>query len=128
MTFSATELAALGTTQTTWMQDACKIGVYSSGVDSAGGPTSTYTYGAEIACGVDTHVGKAARHYYDSDGTYLYADVFVRLPVGTTVGPFDRIKITKRFGVAVTNVEYDLMNPPEVGISAILCYGRKVST
>jgi len=130
MTFSAPEVTALATTQTAWMQDACKIGVYSSGVDSAGGPTSTYTLGSEIACGVDASSGtRAQNRYYDSDGTYMYVEAVIRLPLGTVVGFADHLTVTKRFGVAVTSpVEYYFMGVPAIGATCITCNCRAVRT
>jgi phage-related minor tail protein len=127
LTFSVAEVTALATTQTAWMQDACQIGVYTSGVDSAGGPTSTYTLGSEIACGVDT-ASRSQGRFYDSDGTYYYADAVIRLPLGTVITFADHVTVTKRMGVAVTNVEYSLMRVPAVGVSCITCMCRQVVT
>jgi len=109
------------------MQDACKVGVYSSSVDSAGGPTSAYTLGSEIACGVDTS-SKTQGRFYDSDGTYYYADAVIRLPLSTTVGFADHLTVTKRMGTAVTNIEYSFIRTPAMGASCITCMCRKVST
>ena len=129
MTFSAAEVTALATTQNVWMQDACQIGALTQGVDSAGGPTSIYTYGAETACGVNTHPGRGAQgRFYDSDGTYWHADAEIRLPLGTTIAFSSRVRLTKRMGTAVTNVDYDLLRVPEVGVSCIVLYCRAVST
>jgi hypothetical protein len=111
------------------MQDACTIGALTQGVDSAGGPTSTYTYGSEIACGVNTHPGRGAQgRFYDSDGTYWVADAEIRLPLGTAIAFSSRVRVTKRMGTAVTNVDYDLLRVPAVGVSCIVLYCRAVST
>ena len=128
MSFGATEIAALATTQEAWMQDSCKVGTLATTQDSGGGPIETYTYGSEIACGVNTHLGRAARRFYDSDGTYLVADIEVRLPLVTAIAFTDRVRVTKRMGTAVTNVDYELMGVPEVGVSCIVIHGRAVST
>jgi hypothetical protein len=66
--------------------------------------------------------------FYDSDGTYWNADAEIRLPLGTTIAFSSRVRLTKRMGTAVTNVDYDLLRVPEVGVSCIVLYCRAVST
>jgi hypothetical protein len=125
LTFSAAEVTDLAATQTAWMQDACKIGVYSAGVDYAGRPTPVYTLGAEIACGVNT-TARAQGKLQSSDGAYYYSDAVIRLPLGTAIAFTDHITVTKRMAVACTNVEYSLMRAPAVGVSCITCMCRTV--
>jgi len=127
LTFTAAEVAALATTQTAWMQDACKIGTYTASEDSAGGPTATYPLGSEIACGVNTNSGRQGR-FQDSDGVYLLSEAIIRLPLGTVIGFADHITVTKRFGVACTNTEYYLMGVPAIGATCVTASCRAVRT
>jgi len=125
--FSAAEVLALAATQNAWMQDSCQINSYASGVDADGGPTSVYTLYSEIACGVDT--GKTEKGYsHDSSGTDYRSDATIRLPLGTSIKFSDHIIVTKRMGVACTQVEYHLTRVPAVGVSCITCSCQKVTT
>jgi hypothetical protein len=76
---------------------------------------------------VNTDASRQAR-FQDSDGVYLLSDAVIRIPLGTTVAFADHVTVTKRMGVAVTNVEYYLMGVPSVGVSCITCNCRAVNT
>jgi hypothetical protein len=100
------------------MQDTCIIGAYSSIENEYGEMENVYTDGAEIACGFDPTGGNKM---YRQNMTAQVVNATVRLPLGTTVDPKSHIRITKRFGSAVTNpLVYDVVGYPQEGPSGIV--------
>lgn len=122
--FTSDELASLQSTQMAAMQDRCKILVYSAVTDSYGNPSPTYTAGAEIACGVEMLEREPGEMF--GTGETPTADVRVRLPLATVISNYDRVQITKRFGVAVSAVTYEVVQPPMRGPSGLRVLLRQV--
>lgn len=122
--FSTSELAALQATQVGAMQDACQVLSYSGVTDDYGNPAATYTAGAEIACGVEM-LEREPGEVFGSAETPT-ADVRLRLPLGTVISNVDRVRITKRFGVSVSAVDYALTQPAMRGPSGLRVLARQV--
>lgn len=106
------------------MQDTCIIQAYSATPDTYGDPVPTYTDGAAIACGFDPTGG---RESWRPDMTALHVDATVRLPIATTLDTRDRIKITKRFGVAITAIVFEIVGLPQRGPSGLVVELVKVT-
>jgi len=111
------------------MADACQIGTVTStqnemGEIVAGAPS----YAAETVCGLQMTGGLQRNEFRTGDGTVVFADAKLRLPHDATVAVTNVVKITKRFGTAITPVVYEVMGAPSVGPSGIVCYLRQVST
>lgn len=122
--FSASELAALQATQRSAMQDSCRILRYSAVTDDYGNPAPVYTAGGEIACGVEM-LERQAGEMFGSAETPA-ADVRLRLPISTVISNVDRVRITKRYGVTMTAVDYDVMQPAMRGPSGLVVMLRQV--
>lgn len=129
MTFTATELASMRDTQESFMADACQIGTVTKTQNSMGeevsGPPS---YAAETVCGLQMTGGLQSAERRTSDGTVVSADAKLRLPHDAVIGVTSVVKITKRFGTAITPVVYEVMGVPAVGPSGIVCYLLAVAT
>lgn len=123
--FNAADLAAMRSTQTGHMQDTCIRQAFSRTYDTFGGSTVSYTDGSAIACGLDMRPG-SERHTNDNSITEY--DATLRLPITTTVDVRDRIKITHRFGEAITNIIYDIAGPVQRGPSGIRLLLKRVET
>src|SRR5665647_1175836 len=116
-------------TQESFMADACQIGTVTTSQNEmgeivAGAPS----YAAETACGLQMTGGLQSAEYRTSDGTLVSADAKLRLPHDAAVAVTNVVKITKRFGTAITPVVYEVMGVPAVGPSGIVCYLRQVAT
>ena len=124
LAFSSRELNAMKAAQEAHMMDRCKILAWSVGsADAFGRKSATYTAGSEIACGFN-FANRTVEVQGESDVVLI--DGHVRLPSGTTVSSKDRIRITKRFGSAVTNVDYEIIGEPRLGPSGLRLDIRKV--
>jgi len=122
--FSAAELADMRAAQAGHMLDACIRQVYSRTFDSYGEPVEAYPDQAgSITCGLDMRPG-AERHQQSM--TTLEYDATLRLPIATVIDVKDRLKITHRFGEAVTNLTYEIAGPVQRGPSGIRLLLKKV--
>lgn len=129
--FSTSELSELQATQQMHMQDSCKIlKPIGETTDSFGQVVIIYQESAEMFCGLMEDTGKEKRSAViteDQDGE-------LRLPIGTDVGQHYQVKVTKRFGVAlspnkmfeVTGVYHRGPSGLVVGIKQILPNARVV--
>lgn len=123
--FTADELAHMQATQTGAMQDTCSIGVYSMTRDSYGAEIAVYTYGADLFCGYDPTGGRESRR---ATMTPLDVSATVRLPIGTSISRRDRIKIKKRFGVAISpEIVLSIVSEPERGPSGLVIMADEVT-
>jgi hypothetical protein len=126
MDFTADELTGMRTAQDGHMMDTYVPQVYSETFGSFRESIITYTDGAAAICGLDMRPG-TERH--SSDNTILEYDAIVRLPIGTTPNPRDRIKITKRFGETLaTALVFEIVGPIQRGPSGIRLLLKKVAT
>jgi hypothetical protein len=80
-------------------------------------PQATYTDDATaIKCGLDMRPG---RKQFGTDMTLLTYDGTLRLPITTNLNAKDRIKVTQRFGEAITPLVYSIVGPVQRGPSGI---------
>lgn len=122
--FSTTELADMQAAQEAHMMDTCVIGRFTEGsTDIYGSAVPTWPEDDAISCGfmvlsVDEELGATRTPVGDAQ---------VRLPIGTTLDPRDRIKVTHRHGVAVTAQAYALVGDPKRGPSGLVVNLERVS-
>jgi hypothetical protein len=119
--FSTTELERMQGAQTGAMQDTCIILQYVAGSGDYGYGQS-YTTGATVVCGLNHKAREVMQ-----DTQVVMTDAVLRLPIATAVDNLDRVKITKRFGVAVTPETYEILGAPERGPSGLVLKLRKVT-
>lgn len=124
MVFAANDLANMQAAQNGHMQDTCVIQTYSRTLDSYGSPVETYTDGPAIACGLEMTTG---RENHRADMTVERIDATVRLPIGTSLQSTDRIKATRRFGTAITAIEFEIVGEVRCGPSGIRVDVSKVT-
>ena len=123
--FTTTDLSRMQTAQQAAMQDTCQIAPRVTTTNALGEPVYTWpTYGAAIDCGLSM---KGGRERTRPDGTILITDGLLRLPIATTVNVTDRIKITYRFGVAITELVFDVVGTPMRGPSGLQVELKAVS-
>lgn len=110
------DLAFLRATQNLTMLDTCAVLEYSTSTDSEGSPvpswTSGSTSGSAISCGFKVIDASKAPPY-----PVPPMDAQVRIPFGTVVTMNDRILLTKRNGVVVTET-YEIVGIPMDGSTA----------
>lgn len=118
----AGELTGLRATQVGHMMDTCIRLVYSEVADAYGLPTDTYTPAAtSLACGLNESPSREMMNQVPG------VEAALRLPAGTTLDVRDRIRITHRFGVAVTAVDYEIAGLPRLGSSGLVVPLKKVT-
>lgn len=116
--FTTSELADMEEAQEAHMMDSCQIGTYAATRDTYGATLHAWTYGSDVACGLDPTGGKER---YRPDRTIVYTDATIRLPRGTAVTVKDRVKVTKRFGVTeASQVTYGVVGAVQDGPSGIV--------
>ena len=129
MTFAAAELAAMREAQESFMGDACQIGTIHESQDDLGQPVpEPASYSAETPCGLQMTGGLQSAERRTSDGTIVSADAKLRLPHDAAITDTSVVKITKRFGAAITPIVYEVMGAPALGPSGIVCYLLAVTT
>ena len=115
--FVSSDLAGMQATQTAHMLDTCRRLVFTSAADDYGEMVPTWTEAAtDIECGLEQTPGSERGR---ADMTTLTWDATMRLPIGTSIDAKDRLKVTKRFGVAITAIEYGIAGPIQRGPSGI---------
>lgn len=121
-----TEAALLRATQEAFMPDSCQVGTITTTQDAIGDLVpGAPSYAAEIACGLDMKPGAETRN---GELTVTNVDAVLRLPHVTAVSLGNVVKITKRNGVAITPTVYEVQAEPRVGVTAVVCQLRKVTT
>lgn len=129
MTYTAAELAALRDTQAAFMFDACQVGTVTDTQDAIGDEVAGVpSYGTEVACGIEMLSGGSRTEWRSGALTIVSADARLRLPHGTAVTVTSVVKVTKRQGVAITPIVYEVTGEPAIGATGIVCYLRKVTT
>ena len=123
--FTASDLSAMRLTQVAHMPDLFIRQVFSRTYDTYGSEVVSYTDGAYISCGLDMRPG-SERHTNDHSVTQY--DATMRLPITTTIDVRDRIKITHRFGEAITNVVFEIAGPVQRGPSGFRLLLKRVET
>lgn len=116
--FTSADLLTMRTTQNLYMQDRCKIGVYTAGTTDEYGQDSAPTYppGSEIVCGLDMRPG-FERH--GAELTSIQYDATLRLPIATALTEKDRITVTKRYGEDTTDIVFEVSAPVQRGPSGL---------
>ena len=123
--FSTAELGAMQTSAAESMMDTCKVGVWSTtGQDAAGQPVEVWTYGSAITCGLNP---KGGREVAGEGAEPILTDATVRLPIATSVDRRDRIKVTHRFGAAITEQVFEIVQEPRRGPSGLQLDLRKAA-
>jgi len=87
-------------TQVSAMQDTCVVYTYSDGSSNAlGHATPTYTAQTAQDCGYKPNSTREA----NDDGEVALVEAELRVAIDTSIAPSDRVKITHRFGVELTD-------------------------
>jgi len=121
--FTTTELSRMQATQEEAMQDTCRIGAYRSTEDGYNNPTREYVYGELTECGVE-HVQVDE---VQGTGAVPAIDARIRLPIATTIDERDRVMVTHRYGVEITDPAiYEIEGPVKCGPSGLVLECREV--
>lgn len=116
--FSTDELAGLQAAQEAHHMDTCTIDVYTdAGADAFGNPNPSWVAGSALACGFQPSVPDE-----ELDASHVPVfDAKLRLPIGTTVNPQNRITITKRHGVTLSpSRTFEIVGEPKRGPSGLV--------
>jgi len=121
---SEIELEAMRVTQQIHMMDECVHMLYSAGMDDYNNPSTTYTDGDTLVCGI-----KNAKHGEGMDKSQVpLVDLVMRLSATASVSHLDRFRITKRFGEGLTSPQtYEIVGFPQRGPSGLLIQLRRVT-
>lgn len=126
MTLASAELTRLRSDYEATLLDRCKVGTVSTTQDELGQPVESWSYGSEIACGLQM-VGGRGSELRTADGTVVVADAVLRLPFGTAVAAAGSIQVTKRCGVTLAvALTYGVLGRALDGVAGVLCYLQAV--
>ena len=117
------ELTRMQATHAHHLHDAAQILAHSLVNDAYNVPQPTYTAGAELPCGYEP-VG--TDEALDEAEVPLFDGKF-RFPIGTELSPYDRLRLTKRYGVAIDPEEFDLVGFPLRGPSGLVVEAKRVT-
>ena len=124
--FSTADLSNMRQAQTDHMMDTCVIQTYTSGSNTFGEETVTYTDGSAISCGLDMRPG-LERH--SAEYTTSEYDATIRLPITSAPDMRDRVKVTKRFGETLsTALVFEITGSIQRGPSGIRLQINRVTT
>jgi hypothetical protein len=123
--FATAELTRMQATQDAAMQDTCIVMAYSGGAeDDYGMPLpAVYTAGETLACGLNTNPRREAM----TGAQVAMVDARLRVPIDTVLDVRDRLRITHRFGVAITDETYEILGVPRRGPSGLLVDLKRVT-
>lgn len=122
--FSTSELTAMQAAQDGHMMDTCTVDAYADGgPDAYGNSDPSWTPGSAIVCGFKPV--KVAEGLEASE--VPLKDAVIRLPIGTSLTNLDRITVTHRHGVAVTNVTYAIVGEAKRGPSGLQVDVKRVT-
>lgn len=114
---SVAELTSMQVAQVDHMNDTCIIRAYGSTTDENNMPKPTYAAGAPMACGFRARTPKEVLQRAE----VAMSDGDVRLPVGTTLDRRSRIRITHRYGQALSPAQdYEIVGEPLRGPSGLV--------
>jgi len=115
--FTSGELEGFKATQLESLQDTCNLEKYTVTFNSYGEPISSYVVQSGIACGVNMTGGK---EFYKGSLIETDTDATIRFPLSTDINIKDRITITKRYGVTVSGLTFEVKQEPRQGISGLV--------
>lgn len=107
------------------LMDTCHHLVYSESQNAINEVVATYTENnTDVPCGLKQSGNERSR----KNDTVVQYDATIRLTLSERWNVRDRIKITKRFGVALaTPLTYDIVSPAQEGPSGLQYLLRKVN-
>lgn len=108
------------------LMDVCHILTYSRpSSDDYGEPTDTWTDTAiDIPCGLEQQSGEEQQR--DKETVVSY-DAIIRFSLGIDLDVKDRIKITERFGEAITPIIYEVASPQQRGPAGVRYLLKKIN-
>jgi len=113
MSLSAGEISGFRSIFLWHLSDTCQILTAVITYNALNEPTTGFTTGSAITCGFRYANSSDVRR---PDLFPLIVDAVIRLPWDTVVSELDRVKLTKRYGIALTTPEvYDLVGIPMLG-------------
>jgi hypothetical protein len=120
--FTAADLDWMRDAQDTHLPDTCMVQAYSR-TFSRGEAVEVWTDGNAIPCGLDMRPGSET---HGAEMITVTWDATLRLSISTIVDPKDRIKVTRRFGEAITPLVFRIEGPVQRGPSGIRLRLRRV--
>ncbi len=122
--FSATELSRMQSAQDAAMQDTGVILRYAETRDGYNNPDADYTAAdTSTACGLEMTDPDEVQE----SGNVPLVDAWLRLPIETTIETRDRVRITHRYGVELSDpMTFDVEGPVKRGPSGLVVGLRSV--
>lgn len=103
------------------MGDSCqRLERIVAGSDSHHRPQYTYQPGDTLVCGVKPTSSRGPASH-DATGNAVIADYILRLPYGTILNHYDRIRILARHGETLSQpIDADIIGVVEAGLTVVL--------
>lgn len=116
------DLIRMQQAQSAHMPDTCRRLAHSRTQSSSGATKDVWTeVTVDISCGIDQDKQRQDAEKIESRKTLVQNEAVVRLPL-SQAGQWnikDKLRLTHRFGTAITPIDYDLVSPEIAGPSAI---------
>lgn len=113
---SVLQLAQMVATNQAHMMDECVHELHGSTTGTHGEPVTTFSDGDTLICNVDVDPGKELT--IGQDAVKVDATFYLPVAAYTDIGQADRLRLTKRFGVALATAEtYEVIGLPARGAS-----------
>lgn len=126
--FPEGDITRMQVAQQAHMPDTCHRSAYSSSTNNYGEVVPAWTENTtDIVCGIQQGSGRISEQIQD-DKTVVTYDAIARLPISQAEvwNIKDKFILTKRFGVAITPITYDVAAPIQRGPSGIRLILKKV--
>ena len=116
--WSATQLSRMRATWTASLGDTCQIGTRTGTPDTYNEPVDSYSYATGVACGIEY---TSSREVERDPGKIITIDATLRLAHGTTLSHRDRIKLTHRYGTALSTAQtFEVVGYPHEYVAGIV--------
>lgn len=123
--FSVSEPESFQDTQESAMHDTCHILTATATVASRyGKKVVSYAPGLPSPCGFQQ--GAGTNEVLDGANVVL-VDAILRLPINTRITSIDRVRVTYRYGVAISPETYSVIGQPARGPSALVVKLERVT-
>lgn len=117
-------IAGMQAVQSAHMMDECVLLVRSTTQDGYGVRVEVFADGLTVKCGLSFVTGSGGGHTGQEvlgSSDVPMQDRQLRLPHGTDVSPYGRVRVTKRFGVDETEpTTYNIVGPAQTGPSGVV--------
>ncbi len=122
-TLSLAEINSLRKTAGETFLDSCTLDRVVTSGNSYGEIIQSWVSDSEIQCGLEMTGGIEK---VSGEVIVVERDAVIRLPLNTLIDIRDRITLTKKYGITVSGIQFEIISLPKIGASAMRLDLKKV--